>query len=144
MSFFFFIIYVGATETGRRRRLAGARVHNTHTHRDASTRESGEINQESTSAKGGVEKITYVCASVEVRQDFPQYSTHLCFVFLDICTYCFVFFLHCFLTQFIIYICIFCGNFRFLFFAHTFHHSFFAFPSVGYITHWICGFTGNR
>jgi len=49
---FFFIIYVGATETGRRRRLAGARVHNTHTHRDASTRESGEINQESTSAKG--------------------------------------------------------------------------------------------
>jgi len=57
-------------------------VHNTHTYRDASTRESGEINQESTSAKGGVEKITYVCASVEVRQDFPQYSTHLCFVSL--------------------------------------------------------------
>jgi len=130
--------FVGSTKTGRRRRFAGARVHNTHTYRDASTRESGEINQESTSAKGGVEK-NHICMCVSGSA--TRFSTIFhasLFRFFAYAHYCFVFFSLCFLTQYTyVYFVIISG----FYFLHTLFFFFSFFLFVGYITHWISGFT---
>jgi len=116
-------------------------VHNTHTYRDASTRESGEINQESTSAKGGVEK-NHICMCVSGSA--TRFSTIFhasLFRFFAYAHYCFVFFSLCFLTQYTyVYFVIISG----FYFLHTLFIFFFlSFCWIYYaLDFWL--YTGKR